>query len=125
MEDEAMSIFDNVSSALKGIFGQTEAAAVPGLISAALAKTNLGDLQGVVTKLQQGGLGDQVKSWLGNGANLPVTGEQLKSALGGAQVQQLAAHFGLPVDAALKLLAEHLPAVVDQASPAGTLRPAA
>ena len=31
---------------------------------------------------------------------------------------------GLPVDEALKLLAQHLPGVVDQASPNGTLQPA-
>jgi uncharacterized protein YidB (DUF937 family) len=125
MEDEAMGIFDSVGGALKGIFGQIEAAGAPALISAALAKTNFGDLQGVVTQLQQGGLGDQVKSWLGDGTNLPVTGEQLRAALGSDQVQQLASHFGIPVDAALNLLAEHLPSAVDQASTGGALEPAA
>jgi uncharacterized protein YidB (DUF937 family) len=90
-----------------------------------LAKTNLGDLQGLVTKLQQGGLNDQVQSWLGNGANLPVTADQLRAALGNEQVQQIARELGLPIDGALKLLAEHLPTVVDQASPNGTLQPSA
>jgi uncharacterized protein YidB (DUF937 family) len=46
----------------------------------------------------------------------PLTSDQLKAALGSDQVKQLAAHFGLPTDAALKMLAEHLPAAVDQAS---------
>src|SRR6202165_1724488 len=120
-----MGIFDNaLGGALKNVFGQVEAAAVPALISAALAKTNLGDLQGLVAKLQQGGLNDQVQSWLGNGTNLPVTADQIRSALGNSQGQQLAQDLGLPVDAALKLLAEHLPAAVDQASPNGTLQPA-
>ena len=41
------------------------------------------------------------------------------------QVRELAAHFGVPVDQALNLLAQHLPAAVDQASPAGTVEPAA
>ena len=40
---------------------------------------------------------------------------------GNDQVKQIAEHFGVPVDAALKLLAEHVPAAVDQASPNGTL----
>ena len=97
------------------------AAAAPGLISAVLAKTNLGDLNGLVTQLQQGGLNDQVKSWLGNGANMHITPEQIRAALGNEQVKQIAAHFGVPVDAALKMLAEHLPATVDQASPNGKL----
>jgi uncharacterized protein YidB (DUF937 family) len=120
----AMGIFDNaLGGALENVFGQVEAAAVPALLSAALGKTNMGDLQGLLTKLQQGGLNEQVQSWLGNGTNLPVNADQLKAALGSDQVKQLAAHFGIPVDSALKLLAEHLPTIVDQASPNGTLQP--
>jgi len=88
-----------------------------------LAKTNLGDLQGLVAKLQQGGLNAQVQSWLGNGTNLPITADQLRSALGNQQVQQIARQLGLPVDEALKVVAEHLPTAVDQASPNGTLQP--
>jgi uncharacterized protein YidB (DUF937 family) len=98
---------------------------VPALISAALAKTNLGNLQGLLDQLQQGGLNSQVNSWLGSGANMAVSPAQLQAALGSEQVEQLAAHFGVPVDAALKLLADHLPAAVDRASPDGTLQPAA
>ena len=107
---------------LGGMLGKVTAAAAPTLISAALAKTNLGNLQGIVNQLQQSGLGDQVKSWLGSGGNMPVSAEQLKAALGNDQVRQLAEQFGVPVDQALKLLSEHLPGVVDQASPNGTLR---
>jgi uncharacterized protein YidB (DUF937 family) len=106
---------------LGGVIGQVTAAAAPALISQVLAKTNLGDLQGIVNQLQQGGLGPQVQSWLSNGANMPVSPGQLKAALGNEQVRQIAEHFGVPVDQALKLLAEHLPATVDQASPNGTL----
>ena len=116
-----MGLFDNIGGALGGLVGQVTAAAAPGLIAAVLAKTNLGDLNGLVTQLQQNGLGDQVKAWLGNGANMHITPDQLRAALGNDQVKQIAAHFGLPVDEALKLLAEHVPNAVDQASPNGTL----
>jgi hypothetical protein len=50
-----MGLFDSLSGGLKGALGKVEAAAMPALISAALAKTNLGDLQGLVAQLQQGG----------------------------------------------------------------------
>ncbi|MGC1695596.1 MAG: YidB family protein [Pseudolabrys sp.] len=112
-----MGLLDN----LGGMVGQLAEGAAPGLISAALAKTNLGDMQGLVNQLQQSGLGDQVKSWVGNGSNMPITADQLRAALGNDQIKQIAEHFGVPVDAALKLLAEHVPAAVDQASPNGTL----
>jgi uncharacterized protein YidB (DUF937 family) len=108
---------------LGGALGQIEAAAAPALIQAVLAKTNLGDLQGLVNQLQQGGLGNQVQSWLGNGANLPVSPDQIRAALGSEQVKELAQHFGVSPDAALKLLSEHLPGVIDQASSGGTLQP--
>jgi uncharacterized protein YidB (DUF937 family) len=119
-----MGLFDNLSGAMSGVLGQVEAAAVPALISAVLAKTNMGDLGGIVSQLQQGGLGAQVSSWLGNGTNLPVSSDQLRAALGNEQVQQIAQHFGLPVDKALALLSAHLPDMVDKASPNGEVQPA-
>jgi hypothetical protein len=66
-----------------------------------LAKTNLGNLQGIVNQLQQGGLGPQVQSWLGSGANLPVTPDQIRTALGNEHVRLLAQHLGVDPDAAL------------------------
>jgi uncharacterized protein YidB (DUF937 family) len=116
-----MGLLDNLGGGLKGVFGDVEAAAVPALISSVLARTNLGGLQGLATQLEQGGLGAQVQSWLGNGANMHVTPEQIRAALGNAQVQELAQKFGVPVDAVLKLLAEHAPAAIDQASPNGKI----
>jgi uncharacterized protein YidB (DUF937 family) len=116
-----MGLFDQIEGSLKGAVESAIAANGPTLINEALAKTNLGNLQGLVEQLQQGGLGTQVQSWLSNGVNIAVTPEQIQAALGNEQVKQMAEHFGIPVDAALKMLAEHLPAVVDQASPNGTV----
>lgn len=104
-----------------GVLGEVEAAAAPALISAALAKTNLGNLQGLVAQLQQAGLGQQVQSWLSNGSNMPVTADQLRAALQSDQVKQIAEHFGVDPNTVLNLLAEHLPNIVDKASPNGTL----
>ena len=41
-----MGLFDNISGSLGGMISQVTAATAPGLISAVLAKTNLGDMQG-------------------------------------------------------------------------------
>ena len=112
-----MAFFDK----LGGILGEVTAAAAPAMISAALARTNMGDLQGLVNKLKEGGLGAQVQSWLGNGANMPVTAKQLRAALGDEHVKQIAEQFGVPVDKVLDVLSAHLPQAVDQASPDGKL----
>jgi uncharacterized protein YidB (DUF937 family) len=66
-----------------------------------------------------------VQTWLGNGANAPISVDQIRAALGDQHVQQIASQLGIPVDQALKFLTEHLPNAVDQASPNGTLQPGA
>lgn len=122
-----MGLLDQLGlgGAFKGALGQVEAAALPALINAVLAKTQYHDLNGFVAALQKGGLNAQVQSWLGPGANIPITEDQLKAVLGDAQVQEFARHLGLPVDETLKVVAQYLPDIVDKASPNGTLKPAA
>jgi uncharacterized protein YidB (DUF937 family) len=119
-----MGLLDNLGlgDMLKSLLGQAESGALPALINAVLAKTEYRDLNGLVAALQKGGLDEQVKSWLGPGTNLPVTAEQLKAVLGNAQVQEFARQLGLPVDQALKTMAQYLPEIVDKASPNGVLK---
>jgi len=119
-----MGLLDGLGmgDALKGLMGQAESAALPVLLNTVLAKTQYKDLNGLVAKLQQSGLGPQVQSWLGNGQNLPITADQLKAVLGDAQVQEFARHLGLPIDDMLKMMAQYLPGIVDQASPNGKLQ---
>ena len=108
---------------IKSMLGQVEGSAFPAMVNTILAQTQYHDLAGLVAALEKGGLGPQVQSWLGNGANMPITEDQLKAVLGNSQLQDLARHAGLPVDEVLKLLAQYLPELVDKASPNGTLAP--
>jgi len=120
-----MGLFDElVSGALKGVVGQAEQSLLPGLLSQLLANTNLGSVGGLLSQLQQGGLGNQVSSWLSNNQNLPLSPDQLRSALGNEQLQQMARSAGLPVDKLLAMFAQHLPQTVDKMSPNGTLQEA-
>src|SRR4030088_2718033 len=119
----AMGILDSLenSPALKGMLGQLEAAVVPVVLSEVLGNGSEGGLNAIVAKLQQAGLGDQVKSWIGNGQNLPITAEQLQQVFGSDTVKQLAARFNIPVDQLAKLLAHQPPLGVDHATPDGKL----
>jgi uncharacterized protein YidB (DUF937 family) len=112
---------DILGTALKGIAGQLETQALPVILSQVLGKTDLGSVGGLLQKLQQSGLGPQVASWLGNGANLPVTADQLKAALGDQHLRQIATQLGLPVDQLLGQLSHYLPAAIDHMSPNGSL----
>jgi uncharacterized protein YidB (DUF937 family) len=118
-----MGILDSMenSDAFKGVLGQLESAVIPLVLSAVLGNGSQGGLSAIVAKLQQAGLGDQVKSWIGNGQNLPITAEQLQQVLGSDTVKQLAARFNIPVDQLAKVLAQQLPTAVDHASPDGRL----
>jgi uncharacterized protein YidB (DUF937 family) len=119
----AMGILDSLenSPAFKGALGQLEAAVVPVVLSEVLGNGSQGGLSAIVARLQQAGFGDQVKSWIGSGQNLPITAEQLQQVLGSDTVKQLAARFNIPVDQLAKVLAQQLPTAVDHASPDGKL----
>src|SRR3984893_3047235 len=120
----AMGILDSLenSPAFKGMLGQLEAAVLPVVLSEVLGNGSQGGgLNAILAKLQQAGFGDQVKSWIGNGQNLPITAEQLQQVLGSDTVKQLAARFNIPVDQLAKVLAQQLPKAVDHASPDGKL----
>ena len=112
-----MGLLDSIANALK----RPGTGNMPDLLTTALANTNVGGLAGIVGQLEQGGLGKEVQSWLGSGANLPVTADQLRAVLSDAHVREIAQQLGLPVDSAMQVLAQHLPAAVDQASPTGAI----
>src|SRR6185312_11326884 len=118
-----MGILDSMenSPAFRGALGQLEAAVLPVVLGEVLGKGGQGGLSAVITKLQQAGFGDQVRSWLGNGQNLPITAEQLQQVLGSDTVRQLASRYNIPVDQITQILAQQLPKAVDQASPDGKL----
>src|SRR6516165_2462502 len=63
----------------KGSAGQTASAGSQPATDTKDAGGLLGGLGGLLNKLQQGGLGDQTKSWVGSGQNQPVSPNQLGS----------------------------------------------
>ncbi|MET3311853.1 uncharacterized protein YidB (DUF937 family) [Bradyrhizobium japonicum] len=120
-----MGILDSLENnpALRSALGQLGAAVLPAVLSEVLGSNNQGGLSAIVAKLQQAGFGDQVKSWLGNGQNLPISADQLRAVLGNDTVRQLAARYNIPVDQLGQILAQELPKAVDQASPQGSSAP--
>ena len=95
-----MGILDSLENSpmFKGALGQLEAAVIPAVLGEVLGQGGQGGLSAIVAKLEQAGLGDQVKSWIGNGQNLPISAEQLQQVLGSDVAKQLAARFNIPLD---------------------------
>ena len=118
-----MGILDSLenSPAFKGVLSQLGAQVLPAVLGEVLGTGSQGGLTAIVAKLEQAGLGDQVKSWISNGHNLPITADQLRQVLGSDTVKQLAAKYNIPVDQLSEVLAQQLPLAVDHASPNGKL----
>ena len=97
-----------LSSVLGG--GQTGGAGAGGMA---------GGLGGLLSQFQQAGLGNIAQSWIGNGANQPVSPQQLQNVFGENQVQDMANQAGMPKGDFLSQLSQHLPHAVDQMTPNG------
>jgi len=79
------------------------------------------DLGSLIGKLQKGGLGDAVGSWVGMGENKQISPDQLNNALGSDKLKDIAAKLGIPSDQLTQILAQHLPKVVDKLTPKGQI----
>ncbi len=100
-----------MSGALAGLFGPLSQ-----LLGLAQGATG-GALPALLAQLENAGLSERVRSWLGEGENLPVTAEELGTAFTPEQLNAWALHAGTTPEAVLQVLAEHLPhAVAKQAS---------
>jgi uncharacterized protein YidB (DUF937 family) len=82
-----------------------------------------GGVQGLISMLQQHGLGGAVQSWVGTGSNQPVSGDQLGQALQngglGSLLQQAAGSLGVDQNELLGKLSQVLPHAVDHLTPDG------
>lgn len=115
-----MSILD----ALKGLAGgQGGGSGNPALDMVGALIQKSGGIGGLVSTLQQGGLGGVVNSWVGTGANQSVSGSQLGQALAGTEagqhVEAMAQKLGVDPSQVLGQLAQHLPDVVNHLTPNG------
>ncbi|CAG7857458.1 hypothetical protein MCAMS1_02291 [biofilm metagenome] len=80
---------------------------------------NSGGLSGLVEKFMQGGLAEQVTSWISTGSNLPISAEQIKEILGSSFVQGLAEKAGIDVNDVAGSLSNLLPQIIDKLTPDG------
>lgn len=95
-----------------------------GTLSTVMGMLGGQDQQGfsnLLSSLTSGGMGDQVKSWVGTGVNQLVSSQQVASWLGNDKLQQVAQAVGLSPNEAASHLAEQLPAFVDKLTPHGSV----
>ena len=89
-----MGLLDGLIGGLMG--GQQQGGNNPLLQMALQMLANRSDvgssagLGGLINAFQNAGLGEQLKSWIGTGANLPISADQLTAALGSDKIRDIA-----------------------------------
>ena len=120
-----MTLMDTVkgmmggSSSTSGIADAVanECGAHSGLVSHAMDLVNspeTGGIQGLVQKFHANGLGDVANSWVGQGANQPVSAEAIEKVLGQDRINAIASKFGMSAEDVSAKLAQVLPCLIDR-----------
>ncbi len=117
-----MGIFDSITGAFGGkAGGAQENQGLMDAIGGLLGGSGGAGLQGLVDSFTKNGLGDTIKSWIGTGENQPVSADQVKTALGNEQIQQIAGKLGVSNEEASNGLASMLPKIIDKLTPDGKM----
>jgi uncharacterized protein YidB (DUF937 family) len=108
-----------ISDVLGGAGAQQQQGQNP-LLQAALGLIQQnGGLPGVISMFEQSGLGQHAQSWVGGGANLPISADQIKQVLGSGAVQQIASQLGMDHGQVAGGLAQMLPQLINSMTPNG------
>jgi uncharacterized protein YidB (DUF937 family) len=78
-------------------------------------------MQGILSKLNSNGLGQQVQSWIGRGQNQSISGTDIQQAVDPTTLQQTAQQQGMSPEELSNQVAQALPEMVDQATPDGQM----
>ena len=79
------------------------------------------DIASLMNSMQSGGLGDVLQSWLGDGKNAAISGQQISDVLGADKISDFAGQLGLSQEEAIGGLQDAFPQMVDKASSGGSL----
>jgi uncharacterized protein YidB (DUF937 family) len=117
-----MGLFDQISGMVSSALGGSDASSgdIQTQVMGVLQQHGIDGMSGLMQQFEQSGMGAHVASWIGDGQNLPISADQVQQALGSPIIASIAAKFGVDPSTAANLLAQHLPAAVDQATPSGS-----
>ena len=110
---------------IKNLFGGgdgDQTALVKGLSETMGGSGSAGGVAGLLNKFDAAGLGDKARSWVGDSEQKqPVSGDEVRRALGDQEVDQIAQKAGMPPNEASDKLASILPDTVSKLTPGGKI----
>jgi uncharacterized protein YidB (DUF937 family) len=78
-----------------------------------------GGIEGLLNMFRQSGLAQHADSWVGTGANMPLSANDLSKVVGSSTLSDIAAKLGMPVNQAGSAMAQLLPELVNHLTPQG------
>ena len=101
-----------------GASSDSVTSALDGLMSGNDGKPDLG---GIISAMQDKGLGSVASSWLGDGQNEEVSADQVRDIVGSDKVAAMANQLHTDEGSLLDGLKEALPQIIDKSSSGGSL----
>ena len=81
----------------------------------------MGALGGLLEQMQRAGFGDEARSWVGTGQNMPISPDALSQIFGQGEMGQIAERLGMSRQDAAGGMAQMLPDLVNEMTPQGQL----
>ena len=81
----------------------------------------MGGIGDLLAQFQRAGFGEQARSWVGTGQNMPISPDVMSQVFGGDGLSRIAAQAGLTEQQASAGLTEVLPDLVDRLTPQGEI----
>ena len=102
--------------------GNAQTGDIVSALSGLLGGENGFDIASLVSKMQgNGGLASMAASWLGDGDNAAISGNQVKEIFGADKVAEFASKLNVDEGTAVNGLADVLPEMINQGSSGGSL----
>lgn len=101
-----------------GVDSGALSSALGGLLSGNDGKTDLG---GIISAMQDKGLGSVAESWLGDGNNADISTEQVREVVGSDKITAMASELNTDEGSLLDGLKDALPQMIDKSSSSGSL----
>jgi uncharacterized protein YidB (DUF937 family) len=109
-------------SALLNTLGSGNQAQSSNLLGAAMSMLQQnGGLTGVLDMFRQNGMARHANSWVNNGANMPISGDQVQQVFGDSSMASVASQLGQSPGQASSLMAQLLPELINHLTPQGQI----
>jgi uncharacterized protein YidB (DUF937 family) len=116
-----MGLFDGISNLISNAVSGGASGPMADQVMGVLQSHGIDGVSGLVSQFEQAGLGEHVASWIGDGQNLPVSPDQIESALGSPAIASIAETFGVDPSQASQLISQHLPGIISHLTPNGQI----